>query len=72
MPVRDLAVELLEFVDDVVDELGSRRTWSTCTSPARGNERRPPARVHQASGGDMQAVVDHVADETIMGVPLPA
>jgi carboxylate-amine ligase len=25
VPVRDLIVELLEFVDDVVDELGSRK-----------------------------------------------
>jgi carboxylate-amine ligase len=27
--------------------------------------------VHQASGGDMRAVVEHVADETLIGVPLP-
>jgi hypothetical protein len=28
--------------------------------------------IHQASGGDMQAVVEHVTAETLTGVPLPA
>ena len=31
VPMRDLALELLEFIDDVVDDLGSRGRWSTCT-----------------------------------------
>ena len=36
----------------------------------------PPGRrqlaAYEASGGDMRAVVDHVTDETLIGVPLPA
>jgi hypothetical protein len=27
---------------------------------------------YEASGGDMRAVVDHVAGETLIGVPLPS
>ena len=45
VPMRDLALELLEFVDDVVDELGSRRSGRVrAHGPAGGHERRPAAR----------------------------
>jgi hypothetical protein len=37
--MRDLAVELVEFVDDVVDELGSRKD--------RGRSHPPPGRSKQ-------------------------
>jgi gamma-glutamyl:cysteine ligase YbdK (ATP-grasp superfamily) len=43
VPMRDLALELLEFVDDVVDELGSRRRRVRPHDPGAGDERRPAA-----------------------------
>ena len=44
VPMRALAVELLEFVDDVVDELGSRTARRVrAHDPARRHERRSAA-----------------------------
>ena len=44
VPMRDLALELLEFVDDVVDELGSRRARQLrAHDPRRRHQRRSPA-----------------------------
>ena len=71
--MRDLALELVEFVDDVVDELGSRKDVEYVHTILReGTSADRQLAVHQASGGDMQAVVKHVTDETLVGVPLPA
>jgi glutamate---cysteine ligase / carboxylate-amine ligase len=73
VPMRDLAAELVEFVDDVVDELGSRKDVEYVHTILReGTSADRQLGVHQASGGDMRAVVDHVTDETMTGVPLPA
>jgi hypothetical protein len=72
-PMRDLAVELVEFVDDVVDELGSRKEVGyvqTIMREGTGADRQ--LAIHQASGGDPRAVVEQVTDETLIGVPLPA
>jgi carboxylate-amine ligase len=47
VPMRALAVELLEFIDDVLDELGQpRRRSTTFTTGAsrKGTSARPPAR----------------------------
>jgi carboxylate-amine ligase len=72
VPMRDLAVELVEFVDDVVDELGSRKEVEYVHTILReGTSADRQLAVHQATGGDMRAVVDHVTDETMTGVPLP-
>jgi carboxylate-amine ligase len=69
VPMRDLAVELLEFVDDVVDELGSRREVEHLLKIAReGTSADRQLRVYQETG-HLHAVVDHVAAETIAGVP---
>ena len=71
--MRDLAVELVEFVDDVVDELGSRNEVEYVHTILReGTSADRQLAVHQASGGDMRAVVKHVTDETLIGVPLSA
>jgi glutamate---cysteine ligase / carboxylate-amine ligase len=71
--MRDLAVELVEFVDDVVDELGSRKDVEYVHTILReGTSADRQLAVHQASDGDMRAVVQHVTDETLIGVPLPA
>src|SRR5918994_1004799 len=73
VPMRDLALELLEFIDDVVDELGSREEVEYVHTILReGTSADRQLAVHQASGGDMGAVVEHVTDETLVGVPLPA
>jgi carboxylate-amine ligase len=71
VPMRDLAVELVEFVDDVVDELGSRQEVEYVHAILReGTSADRQLAVHEASGGDMRAVVDHVAGETLLGVPV--
>jgi glutamate---cysteine ligase / carboxylate-amine ligase len=71
--MRDLALELVEFVDDVVDELGSRTDVEYVHTILReGTSADRQLAVYQASGGDMRAVVQHVTDETLIGVPLPA
>ena len=53
---RPRSAELLEFVDDVVDELGSRREIETIDwILENGTRRRPPARGSGSeSGGDLQ------------------
>src|SRR4029450_6829018 len=73
VPMRELAVELVEFVDDVVDELGSRKDVEYVHTILReGTSADRQLAVHQASGGDMGAVVDHLTEETMVGVPMPA
>jgi carboxylate-amine ligase len=64
VPERDLIHELLEFVDDVVDELGSRKD---CEYALRiieeGTSAHRQLEVFKKTG-DMKAVVDHLANET--------
>jgi carboxylate-amine ligase len=65
VPMRDLALELLEFVDDVVDELGSRSDVEhVLTIVAEGTSADRQLRVFRETG-DLKAVVDHVAAETV-------
>jgi carboxylate-amine ligase len=72
VPMRDLAVELLEFVDDVVDALGSRREVEYLQTIVReGTSADRQLRAFAASG-HLHQVVDHVAEETIAGVPVLA
>jgi carboxylate-amine ligase len=69
VPMRDLAVELVEFVDDVVDELGSRKEVDYVqTILAEGTSADRQLAVHEQTGGDLRAVVDHLAQETLRGV----
>jgi carboxylate-amine ligase len=69
VPMRDLAVELLEFVDDVVDALGSRREVSYLETIAREGTSADRQLAAYARGGHLHAVVDSVAAETVAGVP---
>ena len=70
IPMRDLALELVEFVDDVVDELGSRKDVEYVHTILReGTSADRQLAVHPATGGDMRAVVQHVTEETLIGVP---
>ena len=69
VPMRDLAVELLEFVDDVVDELGSRQAVQyvhTILRDGTSADRQLGAHHESAS---LTAVVDHLCNETVAGVP---
>ena len=69
VPVRDLIVELLEFVDDVVDELGSRKELQHIHKIlAEGSSADRQLRVYNESGGDLKAVVDLLMKETLEGV----
>ena len=73
VPFRELVVEMLAFVDDVVDELGSRRevfegvNW--ILQNGTGADRQ--LRVYEESGGDLKQVVDYICEETTSGLPLP-
>ncbi len=72
VPVRDLILELLEFVDDVVDELGSRKEIEYVhTILASGTSADRQLRVYEETG-DLRAVVDRLMAETIEGVMDPA
>src|SRR5437588_6692119 len=68
VPMRELAIELLEFVDDVVDELGSRGAVEYVhTILNEGTSAERQLRVYQQTG-DLRAVVTHLVDETRSGV----
>jgi carboxylate-amine ligase len=68
-PVRDLIRELLEFVDDVVDELGSRREVEHVhTILERGMSADEQLAVYRETG-DLKAVVDHLIERTTENVP---
>jgi carboxylate-amine ligase len=64
VPMRELAGELLEFIDDVVDELGSRSEVEYVRTIVReGTSADRQLRVFRDSG-DLRAVVRAVVDET--------
>lgn len=65
VPMRELALELLEFVDDVVDELGSREAVNhvkTVLREGTGADRQ--LEVYRKTG-DMNAVVDYLISNTL-------
>jgi carboxylate-amine ligase len=71
VPFRDLVEEMLEFVDEVVDDLGSRRElegirWIL----ANGSGADRQLRVYHESGSDLKKVVDFICDETSHGLEL--
>jgi carboxylate-amine ligase len=69
VPMRELAVELLAFVDDVVDELGSRKAGEyvhQILEHGTGADRE--LQIYRQTG-DLNAVIDWLADETERGVP---
>jgi carboxylate-amine ligase len=70
MPARALILELLEFVDDVVDELGSRQEINHIhTILLRGTSADRQLEVFRETN-DLKAVVDWVIQETVNGVDL--
>jgi carboxylate-amine ligase len=64
VPMRDLALELLEFVDDVVDDLGSREAVEYVHTILRdGTSADRQVRKYEETG-DLRAVVQHIVNET--------
>jgi glutamate---cysteine ligase / carboxylate-amine ligase len=64
VPMRDLGLELLQFVDDVVDELGSRREVEYVRKIlAEGTSAERQLQVYRDTG-DLTAVVRALVDET--------
>jgi len=71
VPMRALAVELLEFIDDVLDELGSREAVNYVhTVLAEGTSADRQLAVYRRTG-DFKAVVQHLVQETREGVEAP-
>jgi carboxylate-amine ligase len=69
VPFADLANEMLEFVDDVVDELGSRKELESIRwilENGSGADRQ--LAVFHESGEDLRKVVDFICDETAHGL----
>ncbi len=70
VPVKDLIHELLDFVDEVVDPLGSRKDIEHIyTIMDRGTSADEQIQVYKESGKDMNAVVDHLIKRTMEHVP---
>ncbi|MGH9869822.1 MAG: carboxylate-amine ligase [Candidatus Polarisedimenticolia bacterium] len=68
VPMADLAEELIEFVDDVVDELGSRKEVERIRGIVKngtGAERQ--LKIYKETG-DLKAVMDYVVSETEAGL----
>jgi carboxylate-amine ligase len=73
VPTRDLIHELLEFVDDVVDPLGSRKEIEHIhTIMQRGTSADEQLEVYKNSNNDLNAVVDRLVDRTMENVPTTA
>jgi glutamate---cysteine ligase / carboxylate-amine ligase len=67
VPMRELALELLEFIDDVVDDLQSREAVEYVhTVLAEGTSAERQLAVFRETG-DLQAVVRHIVEETRVG-----
>ncbi|HEV2828716.1 MAG TPA: carboxylate-amine ligase [Pyrinomonadaceae bacterium] len=70
VPTRDLILELLDFVDDVVDELGSRKEIEHIhTILERKTSAEDQLRVF-AETNDLKAVVDRLIELTMENVPV--
>jgi len=68
VPVRDLIHELIEFVDDVVDELGSRDEINHIYDiMERGTSADQQLKIYRETG-DLKQVVDFLIEETMRGI----
>lgn len=66
---RDLVRELLVFVDDVVDDLGSREHINTINDILdNGTGAARQLQVYEESGKDLKAVVDYIVAQTEKGL----
>lgn len=71
VPVRDLLVELLEFVDEAAGLLGTREFLKTGIERVLrdGTSADRQMKVWQESGMDPKKVVDHLMAETMLDIP---
>ena len=70
VPTRDLILELLDFVDDVLDELGSRKEVEHIhTILERKTSAEEQLRVFSETK-DLKAVVDRLIELTMENVPV--
>ncbi len=69
LPARDLVREMLELVGEEIAELGSEKEIAPIEQIlANGTSADRQLRVYDEHGGDVKAVVDHLAAETIEGL----
>jgi carboxylate-amine ligase len=68
VPMRELALELLEFVDDVLDPLGSREAVNHLHSILRDGTSADRQLAVYRQTGDLKAVMRHLIEETREGV----
>jgi len=69
VPTRDLVLELLDFVDDVLDDLGSRKEVEHIhTILERGTSAEEQLRVYSETN-DLKSVVDRLMELTMEHVP---
>ena len=64
VPMRDLAIELLGFIDDVVDDLGSRREIDYIHTVLREGTSADRQLAVYRQTNDLKAVVQHLIQET--------
>jgi carboxylate-amine ligase len=67
VPYAELLEELLEFIDDVVDELGSRNETAYAREILRTGTGADRQLAAWARRGDLRDVVDLIMDETEIG-----
>jgi glutamate---cysteine ligase / carboxylate-amine ligase len=67
---RDLLTELVEFVDDVVDDLGSRKAVEYVYRILEEGTSADRQLTTYERTGDLKAVVDQLVRETLEGVPV--
>jgi glutamate---cysteine ligase / carboxylate-amine ligase len=71
IPARQLLPELVEFVDEVVDDLGSRSAVEYAYKIIEeGTSADRQLAAFQRSNGDLKAVVEQICRETLDGVPI--
>lgn len=68
VPMGDLALELLEFVDDVVDDLGSRQALNAVHDILREGTGADRQLAVYRETGQLRPVVDFLCGETLRGV----
>jgi carboxylate-amine ligase len=70
VPAPDLIRELLDFVDEVVDDLGSRKEIEHIhTILERGTSADAQLRIFEESGGSHEAIVQWLIEHTMENVP---
>ncbi|MCB9652205.1 MAG: carboxylate-amine ligase [Deltaproteobacteria bacterium] len=69
VPFAELVEDLLDFVDDVLDELGARSVVDTVRRiVADGTSADRQLETYERSGQNLEAVVDQILEETMLGV----